>query len=77
MSKYFKGFLIGVFGLAVTFCLVVLVMGSIRGHNFIEEIKSWDNSEQQQEIPDKSEKIENQSVSQLQIDVEDNLIIIK
>lgn len=50
MSKYVKGFLIGIFGLAVVFVLTVLVMGSINGRNFSDEIKSWGDSKQEEVV---------------------------
>lgn len=50
MSKYLKGFLIGLFGLVVVFCMGVLISGSIRGNNFVDEIKSWGDTAEEQVV---------------------------
>lgn len=41
MSKGFKGFLIGLFVLVIAFVVTVLIMASIHGVSFVEEIQSW------------------------------------
>lgn len=50
MSKQLRGFLIGIFGLAIVFVLTVLVMGSVNGRNFVDEIKSWGDSMQEEVV---------------------------
>ena len=41
MSKGLKGFLIGLFALVLIFIITVLIMASVHGVNFVEEIQSW------------------------------------
>ena len=52
MNKYLKGFIFGILGLAVVFCLTVLIMGSINNRNFVDEIKSWGQTEEETVTPD-------------------------
>ena len=52
MSKYLKGFIIGMFVIVVGFVLTVLIMASVNNRSFTEEIKSWGETEQSTEIPD-------------------------
>lgn len=73
MSKGFKGFIIGLFVLGITFVLTVLTMSSVHKTTFIDEIKSWGNTEKQEVIQDD----ENQPASQFQVDFERNEIIVK
>ncbi len=52
MSKQFKGFLWGMFILIVAFFITVSIMGAVNNRNFVEEIKSWGDSEQQEIVDD-------------------------
>ena len=74
MSRGIKGLLTGIFVLAVGFILTVLIMSSIHKTTFVDEIKSWGNTEQQQEVPEN----ENQSEEiQSRVQIDDNVILIK
>lgn len=55
MNKYVKGFIAGLILLAITFSVTVLIMGSIRGNNFVDEIKSW--FEKAPEVADQTEAL--------------------
>lgn len=52
MKKGIIGFLTGLFVLAVGFCLTVLIMASANNRNFVDEIKSWGESQNEQVLPD-------------------------
>ena len=41
MNKGFIGFLIGLFALAVAFCIVTFILADIHSVTFVEEIVSW------------------------------------
>lgn len=44
MKKGLLGFLIGLLVVAIVFVVTVLIMASVHGVNFIEEIQSWFNT---------------------------------
>ena len=46
-----------IFLVALTFCLVVLIMGSVNKRSFVEEIKSWNGTEKEQTLPDEKEDV--------------------
>lgn len=41
MNKGLKGFLIGILAVALIFVCTVLILASVHGVNFVEEIQSW------------------------------------